>query len=1155
MVKNRWLIGLTLGLTSAAALSTTVSLTTNLRIAEVLTITNDAIDVSDSRLSDQFRKTFTNLYGDQVSDLANRNDLIQLILKELITYGDQASTIKPIFSTKSTFSDFYYKFSQIQNQIVDPDNAIVFSYGDQGDFKNLAAGILKVNITIGKNLKNEFSFATGKNEATITFYGLQSQYDWYQRTTASGQDNWNVDNVADDHLVNPYQLPNRMQTTLWNDIKTLQDPEQFVYDHLIKYEHHNGQAISGINQDPNLANHVLATNLDQKQLKAAKVIEKVVLEPFFASGKIHLQIKIKQSPWRQDKMEILNDQFGTWKAIKGNWINLWVGGWKKDYSFATKMQNDQVIQFDSQLLTIGTENLNQWSAIELVEQINQDHFEVIDQALINFSDYLNPDQANKLINTRLRYQEWKTIGAKLNYQVVDFDQWSGKLKLKVDFDPKWSQLHFIEPLGKGFQAIKQRHFIVEFINLKPDQNFNQVAKSVHWNWLNQSTISDWFAITNEHQIDFDQISKVIKTKLVNYNNWNRDDLLFTTNAPDANALVGFQINNFIPNWKQGLVQIDWSYQIPKQTSFNGRYYDQGGIIEDWVTISGFQSQINQQYNFGATSPDLELEIDDFNQTNQAKPIYFASQIDERWIINNLINFADQGQKPHALFTTNASLKAFNEDLLVANGIRLHLSSDQSYLDGTITINRLALSGNFNQDQVFHFRIKGLVAKNQVRHDEHLSLSDVDLDQIDRQWVFNNLISFTDQQVINPTLVVNQSRQIWLTNSFQNLIIEKSYANHQALIRFQFQNQPDLVTTISDLQGKPKWVFNDHIVLKNQAIVNYQSGSDLVTNLVNFDNQFVNEQVWLNTNVSQSEFFNTYFQAITIKDRNLYQNYLEFAIVIANQGWKTIRVEFNQNDVNIFDFNPYYGLSGYNLNQINLGLIEQQIDFAGSRINQPSWFRTNLTKAQFQKWMQWKLIENESAIGALKLKLTSQVNFNFDDLQAAAVAIDHIELRLFGFAAGGQFNFETTVNANLNQYLKTIENANQLNEAMIYDHLITYDGYNLEQAAIASTNLTKAQFQSVAKVKIEIKDHQAIVWFNFASALNQGQLKQARIVINNLGFVRGKWTQFEFNIIIIVISVVIILAIGGGWWGWQIKRRQKAKAIAFKHQLKQQNRLL
>ena len=68
-------------------------------MGEVLTITNNAIDVNDPRLSSQFRKTFSSLDADQLSDLANRPTLVQLILKELITYRDQNATITPIFST------------------------------------------------------------------------------------------------------------------------------------------------------------------------------------------------------------------------------------------------------------------------------------------------------------------------------------------------------------------------------------------------------------------------------------------------------------------------------------------------------------------------------------------------------------------------------------------------------------------------------------------------------------------------------------------------------------------------------------------------------------------------------------------------------------------------------------------------------------------------------------------------------------------------------------------------------------------------------------------------------------------------------------------------------------------------------------------------
>lgn len=1155
--KIKWWWGCTSAISLATiALTTTLSATTNhfqSKLGEVLTITNNAIDVNDSRLSTQFRQTFSTLDADQLSDLANRTTLVQLILKELITYRDQSAIITPIFSTGWTFSEFYYQFSQIQAQVVDPADAISFSYGNQGPFKNLANGELKVKITIGKNLKNQFSFANGEDDVEITFFGFQKQYDWYQRTNAKGQSDWNVNNVANDHIVNPYQLPNRHDRTLWNDIKNLQDPQQFVYDYLIKYEHQLGQVING-SKDPDLANQVLATNLDRDQLIAQKAIEKVNLEPFFASGKIHLQIWIKQSPWRADKLTLLNDQFGTWNGLKTNLIDLWIGGWKKDYSFAMQPNQDPIISFDSKHVAIGNQTLSNWSVDQLATMVAQGDHEILDQALINFSDYLNPDQA-KLINTRLRYQEWKTIGAKLNYQIMTSDHWNGTLKLKVYFDPKWTNLHFVDPLGSGFKKIERFNFTIEFNHLKPEQNLIQQAKQFNWSWLNQSTISNYFAINDFDAIDFEQITNVVKTKLINYQPSGQNDFALTTNATNANALDRFKISRFEPDWNQGRVQISWEYQVDANTIFNGIEYLKPTVIKQSFIINGFQAEPRQKYHFDVAK-DLEIDINDFNQTSNQAPIYFANQIDQKWIINNLINFANQAAKPNALFTTDATLKAFNEQLLVANGISLNLSGDQSYLDGKIKLNRQALVGNFNEDVVFHFRIKGLVAKKQFIHLDHLVANKLNLDEIDRNWVLNNLISFSDYQVANPALIVNQSRKGWLTTSFANLTIEKSYQNHQATIRFQFQDQPDLVSTISGLIANVRWDFNWHLNLDQDLIVRYQSGDDLIANLVNFgDDQNLKKQTWLNTNVSRQEFFTTYFQGLVIKDRNLYDNYLQFEIKVLGIGVQRIWVQFSQDAVNIFDLDPYYQAKGYDPNQIDQDWLESQIDFAGSRINQPSWFRTNLTKSQFQTWFKWNLLVNDQSIGALKFALNSQVKFNFDHFQDFATGIETLNLNLFGFKAGGQFSFENQVNGQLNFNLAQLTNANQLNESFIYDHLITYQSQKPIMGTIATTNLTKAQLQQLSKLVIEINDTSVVLKFNFASALNQQQLDQAVITINNLKFLKQPWSQFDLNLIIIITAFALIFAIGGTILGWQIRRLRQQKAAAFKHQLKQQNRLL
>lgn len=1145
---RKWKLLLTSGLLSClpvglvTALSISASDTS--KIVTILKITNRQIDVNDPRLSERFQQAFAIQYGDQLDNLANRTDLIQLILKELITYQNQTSTL-PIFATSFDFEQFYYQFSQLQSTNFNPDDAIVFSYSSNNQWKDLAAGILKINIKIGKNLQSTFLFENSQSETEIVFSGLLKQVDWYQRSTISGRDDWNETNVADDQIVKPYILANKGQQTLWDDIKNLQDPQGFVYRNLIKYEHQNGVVINGQN-DEDLANYVLATNLDQSTTEQLGLIRDVQLEPFFASGKVKLTIDLEEQQWRDDKKPVLQDRFGNWNAITENQlITIWLGGWKKDYSFSTQTTNHSELSFDAKQIQVANKTLNEYSVKDLVTQIDNGDFSVIDQALINFSDYLDPDGAHKLVNTRLRYGEWKTIGGQIDYQILAQNQWSGDLKLQVSFDPNLIKQHFNQALGNGFKQMQQTNFVINFTNLKPLRILKQQANRFEWRWLNQTTIKDWFAIQDINQIDLIVIGEVVKKQLITYQNQTLDrDRVFITNATDLKQLNDFKITRFDPDWEQGVVEIEWEHPISANSNFNDQDYQSATVAKGSFTIKGFLAQANDQFDFKPANKTLQLDIRKYNQTNGVQPIDFASQIDQSWIVANLINFQDFNNKPNALFNTNAKLSDFYQKLLLPNGIQLSLNGDQSTIDGKIKLNSLYLKGD-QQDPTFHFQIINLIAKKQFKHIPNLDGSEWNLDQIDRNWVFNNLISFNDRQVAKPALIVNQSARDWFNQSLLDLEINKSYWNHQVEIRFRFRDQPDLITVINQVAGRAKFIVNQQLDLKTQMLVNYQNENDLLEKLVNFDMQPTNEQAWLTTNVNQSEFMQHYFQNLNIINRDLYQNLLTFKATINGTQYQ-INLNFNPDTINVFDLDRQFQMEQPFVDDPGSWL--KMIDFAGSRYGLKSWFRINITKEQFLAQSQLKLIDRDGMIGSANWELVSQVPFNSDHNKM--IGIKTLNLSTFGLDASGTFSHENQVDAQLNDLLKEIKTFQDLNANFVYDQLIGYQDQS--RTLIATTNLTKEQFQKVSQLTIINRQTNVEINFKFASKLNQGQVEQASIKITNLPFLKHTLSLFDINLIVTISALVVLVAIISTIVIVKVRARKHIQKILKEHQLKQEN---
>lgn len=1145
---RKWKLVLTSGILSclpvglATALS--ISAVDASKIVTILKIINQQIDVNDPRLSEKFQQAFAIQYGDQLDNLANRTDLIQLILKELITYQNQTSVL-PIFATSFDFEQFYYQFSQLQSTNVNPDDAIVFSYSPNNQWKDLAAGILKINIKIGKNLQSSFLFENGQSETEIVFSGLLKQVDWYQRSAISGRDDWNETNVADDQIVKPYVLANKGQQTLWDDIKNLQDPQGFVYNNLIKYEHQNGVAINGQNND-DLANYVLATNLDQSTSEQLGLIRDVQLEPFFASGKIKLTIDLEEQQWRADKKPVLQDRFGNWNAITENrLLTIWLGGWKKDYSFSTQTTNNSELSFDAKQIRVANQALSDYTVKDLVTQINDGDFSVVDQALINFSDYLDPDGAHKLVNTRLRYAEWKTIGGQIDYQILAQNQWSGDLKLQVSFDPNLIKQHFNQALGTGFKQMQQTNFVINFTNLKPVRIFKQQANRFEWRWLNQTTIKDWFAIQDINQIDLKAIGETVKKQLINYQNQSQDnDRVFITNATDFKQLGDFKITRFDAKWEQGVVDIEWEHPISANSNFNDQDYESATVAKGSFTIKGFLSQATNQFDFKPASKSLQLDIKKYNQTNGVQPIDFASQIDPAWVVANLINFQDFNNKANALFSTDAKLSDFYQKLLLPNGIQLSLNGDQSTIDGKIKLNGIYLKGD-QQDQTFHFQIINLIPKKQFHHFSYLDGKGWDLDQIDRNWVLNNLISFNDRQVAKPALIVNQSARDWFNQSLLDLEINKSYWKHQVEIRFRFRDQPDLVTVIDRLAGSAHFIINQQLDLKTQMLVNYQNENDLFEKLVNFDMQPTNAQAWLTTNVNQSEFMQHYFQNLSIINRDLYQNLLTFKATINGTQYE-INLNFNPDTINVFELDQQFQMEQPFVDDPGSWL--NLIDFAGSRRGLKSWFRINLTKEQFLAQSQLKLIDRDGMIGSVNWQLVSQVPFNSD--HDKAIGVKTLNLSTFGLDASGTFSYENQVNAQLNDLLKEIKNFQDLNENFVYDQLIGYQDQS--RTLIATTNLTKEQFRKVSQLSIINRQTNVEIIFKFASKLNQGQVEQASIKITNLPFLKHTLSQFDINLIVTISALVVLVAIISGIVIVKVRARKHLQKILKEHQLKQEN---
>ena len=1109
------------------------------RAREILTITNDTIDVNDPKLSQQFRDLFASQSVDHLQDLAFNKDRIQAILKELIQYGDLVPAITPIFKTAFKFSEFYYQFSQLQADHIDPNRAIVFSYDQQDPFSDLANGVLKIKIKIGKDLQNQFLFAGGKDEVQIKFVGLKKQLDLYMRDGISGQPFWDETNVIDDSVVKPYILKNKANTTLWRDVSAIKDPAQLIYDNLFLYDHRNGSAIQN---QAGVDDYVLATNLTKADLKALNLITNIEIEPFFASGKIKISFDLGSNSLRDDKLINLNDKIGSWSTLKSDSakrITIWLGGWKRDYSFAI-LQSTYQQSFDGAKIAIDqNQKLNEIDLEQLVNEIKRHNYEIIERALINFSDYLDPDGAHKLINTRLRYAEWKGLNGKINLNIKKIDWWNGELVLNVSFDPNLMTMHFNDALGKNFSQMKQFNFEVRFFNLQKVQVLKPRLTNINWLWLSKTTISDFFEIKNQ-QIDLAAISQIIKAKLIGYQQ-NRDDLVWITSALNQSELSGFNVTNFEADFLKGQVKIDWTYDIKAPARFNDQWYVQDQVYQgEPIIIKGFRAQPNQQFSFDLVKQNATLDINQFNGTSNEPMVNFAWQIDLNWVFKNLINFKGAPVKPNALFATDATFSEFFEFLLVNRGLALKVNSDQSRLDGVITLDHRYLK-NQNQshsDISFHFQIYNLQPIKTININDNFKI-DLDLDDFNREYVMKHLISFSDRIVEKPLMVVNQSYQDWLTTSLIGFEIEKEYLHNRAFLHFKFRDFNDLDIEITGFRGVAKFKIYNRISSDQFHLAQIQNGNDLLNNLVNYNGQNQFSSVWLATNVSQQEFYQSYLKAITLIDRNFINNTIKFRVEIADpiKGLvnQDLVVAFNPNVINFYDFDK-----SYRVEQLALDKLWSHISFS-DRVLDKAWFKTNLSQSQFQKMVQLSQVDQDLIIGTTSIKLTSQLSFDFDFSsfeQTSLINQNEVVLDLFSSKNQATFMIDWQIDGLLNDALRGITRFNDLNQAFVYNNLIGYQ--NQSQGFLGTTNLTKQQFIKMSDLVISNQGTFVLIRFNFASAINQGQNLWLETKITNLPFLKQAPSQYDVNLMTSAISFSLIglIAISGGLIIWLKKRKQK-----------------
>ena len=821
----------------------------------------------------------------------------------------------------------------------------------------------------------------------------------------------------------------------------------------------------------------------------------------------------------------------------------------------------------------------------------------------------------KLLTTNLIFEEFKTLIQKNPFRFIVnnfnnntyLDAFSGTFEGGLIVDKDLVQQHWVstptppngynkfEPTSPTLLNFKLKNLHREIYFRPQEASFNNKGY-VEVPWLAGQTIKDFFGLQNNTGAnptngELDKVKEKILKNFVKYNHKNFNNpteadfqqRVILTNAFNYDSLkssVTMEAKNIQFNHAKGLLDLQFSFTFENGT-LNDNLFANGteNTFSIPVKISGFQPDLTVgQYSFNPVQQvnqnNSVANIKDFNVNNpNGQLITQANEIDFNWIVDNLITFGKTNRAANnavSIFETNATKEQFLNEMLYRGqpnnpGIMLQISPDQTVVNGTIYINKANVQNgpnfgiNQNKDYyTYHFQVVGFM--RQPNFDSigtfniKLQNPNLKLEELNQDYITNNLISFSDYQQPYAILKTNLTKADYFNTAFKSMQISKSFLNNQALVTINQQQDLVFQVLITGFESQPQFSLQNQIYIDdtNYSLATIQNIQVILQQFMNFDSTNNHLYSILNTNISQNEFENEYLDFINLNQKDFQGNWLDLTLhlkrEIAGQTAHTFRIFFNKSQINIYNINRLFNIEKFDLspNLFEKDEIINYISFNGSLRPEQALFAINLSKEEFTtQGGQIKVVGNPNPRnGSITFRFDfGQRLINVDDPEETnPVSVNFYEVGVFGFKSTAKINFNNKVNAAaFKETFKLINDISELNKKFIFDNLLSFNSQN--EGIIGSTNLSKQELFDNTIINVTQEGKSAIINFTFRSRVNGNQTQQ-RVQIDNLAFL-GYADFAGFNLALILsvagISALFLLTLGG-WSIHRIKKRKKIKQL-------------
>lgn len=1062
----------------------------------------------------------------------------------------------------------------------------------------ISNGEIKLSIKPGEDLYNN-SFNNNLSTNQVYFYikDLKTQFDIYKNNESLNESEYSSKSKKE--IYNNYSIDisdifdnknDYDEIYDLRDVKNIEELKQFIKDELILYDNQNGERLINSYRKNK---YIFATNLNKEDFYSREIINEndkiknINIEDIDkVNGRFIFSISNLDmgTPWREEKINI--DGFSkTYQEIDGgnNKIYFAISGFKKHFDLIQnknrELDADKLSFIDDNESNITEKDLSEFNALDVENaalnksnKIENDlSFDDLISSLINFKhDIFDNDikfNKFKLLNTFLDKEDF------INYMNPEFLEDSierhdviGSITLDLAMPNEENVFNYNEDvlvinnsninqygeviksnlLNFTINGLKQNILLTKFDEDNTDNNYTLTSNSS----LRSYTVNQ---IINKHNEDpYFLLKDIFQT------NDNFDGSLFSLNGSlkelynESNGVIkDIKFENI--NNPMGEMSIRFIFNQVNGT-FNGKeYIKQEGAEkpEDLViNLKGFKKDIN------VSNRVVKLDVNEYNKstinTNRT-PINDMSEINERFIIDNLIKYSDYGWNNNNLLETNLKKSEFESYLLDKNknGIEIYQNRSKGIVEGVIHLNEhngwkpmRSLMDSFVGD--INFTISGFETADEYFQANNVTLdisnytddfSSISLNDFDKSFILEKMIKYGDynKNLSKPLLTTNVSKVNFVNKYLEDMKISKNNSNKSASVLFRVRNSDGTIkeirsSNIINFEASTYFDVTNKInhLLPEDIKIDEINEDYIINNLISFETSITKGNKIITTNITKEEFIDSYLDEIVIKsnEEDKFNNQIKFSMSLKKPINYQLKYDFTVNvrtdkayvNLNKNEFFVPQHILNKNMDEINVDDIKSLIKTSDNNISNYL-FAINVNKVDLDKYVDIIINKNQ------KLGLV-ELDFKFKDIGNSDENVQNLKMNLSGFK--NNVNFElvnNTIDINWYPVFDNINSLNEIDEQFIIDNLIKYeDDSNDKPNIIGSVNLTKEEFlKFYDTIEIQNNGNKISVSIKFKNNINYSKTVSSNEV--NFEITDNSLIKIEDNSsTIIALSVSIPLAV-------------------------------